>query len=105
MPHKINSASPPQMLADRWVDGNSELSINPHDLEIVKERLLQCVLYPYTVSVSDSRSMYVSADDTMIDLETKNCLRRILQAREYHTDEVYLSLIARATTFLTITYF
>lgn len=49
--------------------------------------------------------MYVSADDTMIDLETKNCLRRILQAREYHTDEVYLSLIARATTFLTITYF
>lgn len=40
MPHKINSASPPQMLADWCVDVNSEPSINPRDLEIVKERLL-----------------------------------------------------------------
>jgi hypothetical protein len=83
---------------------NSEALIDPYDLEIVKERLLWCVLH--STSVSKSCSTHVSADseDVKMDFEIKNCLSRILQEQGYHRTAKDVRL-SRATTFLTISRF
>ena len=107
-PNLINrGTSAQQKLAAGLLDEACNLALNnealsligPCDLEIVKERLLRCVLH--SNSISKSFSMMVSAENVKIEFETKRCLSRILEAPEYHMAAKHVSL-SRENPFLTI---
>ena len=76
-------ASAPMKLGNRRRDSAEEYSgkIDPSDMKIARDRVVQCV--PSLQRVSELCSMLASATEVRVALESKSGLSRFLQAREY----------------------